>query len=125
MGITYDAGALIAAERDNRRMWALHRQALSAGHQPTVPAGALAQAWRGGPQPMLARLLSSCFVEPLDEAHSRSVGAACARARSDDIVDASVVVGAATRGDVVVTSDVGDLQRLADALTMRLQFRAI
>lgn len=32
-GITYDTGALIAAERNNRRIWALHRRALEQGDQ--------------------------------------------------------------------------------------------
>ena len=56
-GLTYDTGALIAAERDNRLMWALHRAALARGVKVTVPAGALGEAWRGGPQARLSMLL--------------------------------------------------------------------
>ena len=41
-GITYDTGVLIAAERGDRRVWALHRRSLERGMVPTVPAG----AWR-------------------------------------------------------------------------------
>ena len=52
MGMTYDAGALLAAEANRRDLWAT-------------------------------------------------------------IVDATVVVGAATRGDLVVTSDPEDLQRIS------------
>ena len=53
--LVYDTGALIAAERGERRMWALHAEALHRGVLPSVPAGVLAQAWRGGPQPQLSR----------------------------------------------------------------------
>src|SRR5579862_4626821 len=104
-GITYDTGALLAAEKGDRSLWALHRQALERGIRPSVPAGVLAQAWRGGPQAELSRLLAGCRFEPLDELTSRLAGAACARSKRSDIVDASVVVVAIGRGDVVCTSD--------------------
>jgi len=48
---------LIAAERNVRRIWALHRRALERGLVPTVPAGVLGQGWRGGPQAQMSRLL--------------------------------------------------------------------
>src|SRR4029453_7211249 len=101
-GITYDTGALLAAEKGRRALWALHRRALERGIRPTVPAGALAQAWRGGPQPEVSRLLSGCEVEPLTERVGRAAGAACARARTSDVIDASVVVGALLRDDLIV-----------------------
>jgi hypothetical protein len=81
-----------------------------------VPAGVLGQAWRGGPQPQLSRLLRGCRIDALGEDAARGAGTACAKARTADIVDASVVVGALTRGDLVVTSDGGDLRRIAEAL---------
>ena len=124
-GLTYDAGALIAAERDDRRVWALHRRALERGLVPTVPAGVLGQGWRGGPQARMSRLLKGCRIEPLDEARARAAGVACARAKSSDVVDASVVVGAAARSDLVVTSDPGDLERLRDALRVGLRLQPI
>ena len=46
-GITYDAGALIAAERGDVRVGGIHADALRRGVSPTVPAGVLAQVWRG------------------------------------------------------------------------------
>ncbi len=115
-GITYDTGALLAAEKGDRSLWALHKQALERGIRPSVPAGALAQAWRGGPQAELSRLLAGCRFEPMDESTSRRAGAACARSKRADVVDASVVVGALSRGDVVFTSDPDDLARIAEAL---------
>ena len=124
-GITYDAGALIAAERNDRRLWALHRRALERGIVPTVPAGVLAQGWRGGPQAQMSRLLAGCRIEDFDEARARSAGAACGVARTSDVVDAAVVVGAAARRNLVVTSDPGDLTLLRDALSVELQLQVI
>ena len=120
-GVTYDAGALLAADRGSQRMQALHRQALESGLVPVVPAGALAQAWRGGPQPMLSRLLAGCRVEALDDPKARSAGAACALAKTSDVVDASIAVGAAARGDLVVTSDPDDILHLATAISMPIE----
>ncbi len=45
MGFTYDTGALIAADRDERRLWARHRALLTRREVPVVPAPV--QAWRG------------------------------------------------------------------------------
>ena len=42
--IVYDTGALVAGERNDRAMWALHDAALRRGITPIVPAGVLAQA---------------------------------------------------------------------------------
>jgi hypothetical protein len=123
--MTYDAGALIAAERNDRRIWALHRRALERAVVPTVPAGVLAQGWRGGPQAQMSRLLGGCRVEDLDDARARSAGAACGAAGTSDVVDAAVVVGAAARGDLVVTSDPGDLIQLRGALNVDIQLEVI
>lgn len=46
---------------------------------------------------------------------ARIAGDALARSGTSDIVDAVVVASAAQRGDVVYTSDVGDLRRIAEA----------
>jgi hypothetical protein len=124
-GLTYDAGALVAADRADRRLWALHKRALERGIAPTVPAGVLAQGWRGGPQAQLSRLLKGCRVEYLDEARARAAGAACGVAGTSDIVDATVVVGAAARRDVAITSDPTDLSQIADALGLTLVLEPI
>ena len=124
-GVTYDAGALLAAENNDRRMWALHARALSRSHTPTIPAGVLAQAWRGGPQPLLSRMVEGCAVESLDEAAARLAGATAGRAGTSDVVDASVVAGALRRGDAVVTSDRRDLEHLAQAVGRRLDLIVI
>ena len=102
-GVTYDSGALIAAERSERRMWARHRTLLLRRVVPTVPAPVIAQCWRGTPrQAQLTRLLTGCETETLDDTRARATGALADRARVADIVDASVVEGALRRGDVII-----------------------
>lgn len=120
-GLTYDTGALIAVERNNRILWALHRRALERGIRPVVPSGVLGQAWRGGPQPQLSRMLRGCRIEVLDEPRSRAAGAACALSKTSDVINAAVTVGAAQRGDLVVTSDPKDLSRIAAAIGVHLE----
>lgn len=114
-GLTYDTGALIAAERDERMLWSLHRAALGRGMAPTVPVGVLAEAWRGGPQHQVSRLLKGCRVESMDEVQARAVGALIGQSGLVDIVDVAVVEGAGRRGDAVVTSNRGHIEQVADA----------
>jgi hypothetical protein len=122
MGITYDVGALIAAERGERRMWARHRALLVRREVPTVPAPVLAQAWRGtSRQVHLARLVAGCDIETLDSTRAKATGTVASRARTTDIVDASVVEGALRRRDLVITSDPGDLHAIAHALDQNIQ----
>lgn len=125
MGLTYDTGALLAAEANRRDLWALHLRSLQRGERPIVPAAVLAQAWRGGPQAQLSRLLRGCQVEELDEARGRGTGVACGRSGVPDIIDASVVVGALARHDLVVTSDPDDLRRIARALGASLDLHRL
>lgn len=122
-GIIYDTGALIAGERDRRDLWKLHEDALAEGIRPTVPSVVLAQAWRGGPQPSLSRLLRGCVIHAFDENGARAAGRACGACRTNDFVDATVVVGALERGDLVVTSDPDDLRHIADALDKRVELK--
>jgi hypothetical protein len=122
MGVTYDTGALVAADRGERRMWARHRALLTTREVPTVPAPVVAQAWRGGRrQALLARLLVGCDIEVLDDDQARSVGSLAGRAGTTDIVDACVAEGALRRRDVVVSSDADDLKAMAAALGRRLE----
>ena len=125
MGITYDTGALLAGERNQRALWALHRRALERGVRPTVPAGVLGQAWRGGPQAELSRLLKGCRIETLDEARSRAAGQVCGRAGTSDVIDATVVVGAIARADLVVTSDPDDIAHIAGGLNTRVDILTV
>jgi len=122
MGVTYDTGALVAADRGERRMWARHRALLTARTAPTAPAPVVAQAWRGGGrQALLARLLRGCDVETLDDASARAAGALAARAGTADVVDACVTEGALRRRDVVISSDPEDLKALAAAVNRHME----
>ena len=94
-GVTYHTGALVAAERNNRQMWALHAGYLAEEVIPTVPAPVLAGAWRGGSrQASLSRLLRMCDTEPMSDELARNVGLLAGKSGHDDIVDVSVVEGA-------------------------------
>jgi hypothetical protein len=122
MGVTYDTGALVAADRGERRQWARHRALLARRDIPTVPAPVLAQAWRGGSrQALLSRLLAGCDTEALDDARARAAGTLAARAGTPDIVDACIVEGALRRRDLIISSDPGDLTAIAAAISSHLE----
>ncbi|MBK9969558.1 MAG: twitching motility protein PilT [Acidimicrobiaceae bacterium] len=120
-GVTYDTGALIAADRNDRRMWALHAGFLALEVSPTVPTPVLAEAWRREPrQARLDRFLALCTTEPLTEEQAKAIGALAARAGHDEIVDVTVVDGAIRRHDAVVTSNPTHIRKIADATRTRL-----
>jgi hypothetical protein len=119
--LVVDSGALIAFERNDRRIVGLVQRARGAGDVLVVPAGVLAQVWRAGrTQARLATLLASpvCVVEPLDEHAARRVGQLLGVAALTDVVDAAVVVSAWRHRAGVVTSDPEDLRRLDPRLTL-------
>ena len=124
-GVTYDTGALVAAERNDRRMWALHAGFLAEEVAPTVPAPVLAEAWRGGArQASLSRLLALCTIEPMSEEQARHVGVFTGKSSHDDIVDVTVVEGAIRRRDAVVTSNESHIRAIADAAQARLRIES-
>jgi hypothetical protein len=125
-GVTYDTGALVAAERNSRRMWALHAGYLAEDVIPVVPAPVLAEAWRGGSrQASLVRFLRMCDVEPMSEELARQVGVLAGASGHDDIVDVAVTEGAIRRGDAVVTSNVTHIRKVAEAVRAELRVESI
>ena len=118
--IVYDAGALIAAERNDRRTWADHRARLELGIVPLVPAAVVAQVSRSSRQAQLRRCLRGCEVVPLDEHDAHAAGRLLGLTRTSDIVDASLVALAARRDAAILTSDSDDIQRLVRATAVRL-----
>ena len=125
-GVTYDTGALVAAERNHRQMWALHAGYLAEEVIPTVPAPVLAEAWRGGSrQASLSRLLRMCDTEAMSEELARNVGVLAGESGHHDIVDVSVVEGAVRRGDAVVTSNISHIRMVADAIGAGLRIESI
>lgn len=124
--VTYDTGALIAGECNDRRMWALHHGYLAEEAIPVVPAPVLAAAWRGGSrQASLVRLLAGCEIQPMSAEQARRVGELAGRAGIPDIVDVTVVEGALRRGDSVVTSNGSHISQIADAAGSRLHVELV
>ena len=118
--VVYDAGALVAAERNDRRLWADHRVRLEAGVVPVVPAPVVAHVSRSPRQAQLRRLLRGCEVLALDEPMAHAVGRLLGRAGTSDVVDATVVTLAITKQAQIVTSDRDDVSQLVDAAGARL-----
>lgn len=115
MTLVLDAGALIAVERADRPTLTVMESARRQGRELVVPAGVVAQVWRGGPrQARLARFLAArgVEVEVLTDAGAKASGVLCGRAGTADIVDASVVVAARSHQATVVSSDREDLEML-------------
>jgi hypothetical protein len=113
--VTFDAGALIAIDRGDRRMIAVLDQIVAQGGQIHVPAGALGQAWRDGRrQAVLARLIrgTEVAVIPLDEPLSRACGELLASTDTRDVIDASVVIVGHRAQGPIFTTDIDDLTRL-------------
>jgi predicted nucleic acid-binding protein len=108
----YDAGALIAADRNDRRFWADHRVRLDSGVVPIVPAPVVAQVSRAPSQAQLRRLLRGCDVVPMTEQVAHEAGGLLAKARTSDVVDAFVAMVAVARRADVVTSDRQEIEEL-------------
>lgn len=119
--IVYDTGALLAAERRNPDFLALHDELTAAHIRPIVPVVVLAQAWRGGPQHQISRVLKGCDILPDDQRTGRAAGVACGASGTSDVVDAIVVATAVQHQAAVVTSDPDDLTHLANSLGVKLR----
>lgn len=120
-GVTLDAGALIAIDRNDRRMVALLARAAETRSPVTVPASALAQAIRHPErQARLARLIRqpTTSVRALDRVDATSIGRLLAASGTADVVDAHVVICARRAGQRVLTSDPDDLRALDPALDL-------
>jgi predicted nucleic acid-binding protein len=110
-GLTFDTGALIALERRRARVAKVLATATASACRITVPAVVLAEWWRG-PSNLRAKILAAVDVEPVDGDLAKAAGEAMAAVGTATLVDAIVMASAARRGDVVYTSDFGDLDRL-------------
>ena len=114
-GVTLDAGALIALDRNDRNVIVLLTRAKELGARVTVPASALAQAFRRpAAQARLARLIRqpTTDLRSLDAVDATSVGILLAASRTNDIADAHVVICAKRAKQPIVTTDPDDLARL-------------
>ena len=126
-GVTYDTGALIAGDRNDRRMWALHVGFIAEEVAPLVPAPVVAEAWRGGSrQASAARMLAGCQIEEMTADQARRVGDLAGRADHEDIVDVAVVEGAARREDgVILTSNESHIRKIIKATGNRIRIESV
>ncbi|MGQ0630959.1 MAG: PIN domain-containing protein [Sporichthyaceae bacterium] len=118
-GITLDAGAMIALDRDDRRVVALLARARETAAPVIIPGTTLAQAIRDpARQARLARLLRAVTttVVPLGRVDATAVGRLLAASGTSDIADAHVVICARRAGQGVATSDPDDLRALDPTL---------
>src|SRR4051812_49349285 len=120
-GLTFDAGGLIAVDRNDRRILALLARARERGMRITIPATALAQVMRSpARQARLSRLIRQPDTDlvALDGPGATSLGLLLAQTGTADIVDAHVVICAQRAGQAVATSDPDDLRRISAALSL-------
>jgi hypothetical protein len=92
--VTLDTGVLIGIERRDRRVAVMQARWIRDSTVVTVPAVVVAEWWRGQKGPA-ARILDAFTIEPMSHT-----------------IDAIVMASAASRGDVLYTSDFEDLSRL-------------
>ena len=120
-GVAFDAGGLMALDRDDRRVVVLLARARETGARVTVPASALAQAIRQPErQARLSRLIRqpTTVVVDLGRVDATNVGRLLAASGTSDITDAHVVICAHRADQPVITSDPGDLRQLDPALRL-------
>ncbi|MGO8995146.1 MAG: twitching motility protein PilT [Polyangiaceae bacterium] len=110
-GITLDTGALLALERRRDRMVRVLHAARRASVPITVPSPVVTEWWRGRSDAR-EHVLAFLRVDRVDEGLARTAGEALAAITGATAIDAIVMASAARRGDVVYTSDLGDLERL-------------
>jgi predicted nucleic acid-binding protein len=109
--LTFDTGMLIALERRRRRAEEFLLRAREQRIVPVVPADVIVEWWRGRSDRREA-ILALINVEPLSQRLALVAGEALAAVRGATSTDAVVMASAASRGDIVLTSDLDDLERL-------------
>lgn len=116
MSVVYDAGLLVAADRNDRDVWADHRARLEVGVVPVTTAPVVAQVSRSPRQAQLRGFLRGCDIVGFTREQPHEVGALLSLAEASDVVDAHVVLTASRGRSTVLTSDQQDLRRLSDCL---------
>ena len=126
MNVVYDAGVFVAAERNDRRVWAEHRVRLESGIVPTTTAPVLAQVSRTPRQVQLRRMLRGCHAVPFRVEQAHEVGQLLNVARTADVMDGHLVLTAAALSpSTVLTSDPTDLRRLTGHQSAMVQIQPV
>lgn len=125
MSVVYDAGVLVAAERNDRKVWADHRVRLEVGAVPTTTAPVVAQVSRSPQQAQLRRFLRGCDIVGFAPEEAHEAGALLGEAGTSDVVDAHVVVTASKVGAIILSSDPKDIRRLSDHLAVPLRVQHV
>jgi hypothetical protein len=125
MSVVYDAGVLVAADRDDREVWADHRVRLEVGTVPMTTAPVVAQVSRSARQVPLRRFLRGCETVPFSPDQAHEVGALLSESGTSDVVDAHLVITAARTASTVLTSDVGDIRKISSHLPTSIPVRRL
>jgi predicted nucleic acid-binding protein len=110
-GATFDTGMLIALERRRKRAWEIYRRLCERKAVVTIPTPVLGEWWRGRTD-LREALCKSAHVQPLTDTIARLAGDALAAVPGAGTIDAFVMSTASLRGDIVLTSDIEDLEKL-------------
>lgn len=114
-GFVYDAAVLVAADRNERRVWAEHKVRLNSAFYRWPPSPVVAQVSRSSRQAQLRRFLAGCSVVPLGARDAHEAGRLPGITKTADVVDAVVVTVAGRTKAAVLTSDKREMERLARA----------
>ena len=125
-GLVYGLGALHAAARGDRMMWALHRAALSNGIVPVIPAVTVAEGYRTEARSdRIGELLAGTEVEPFSGEAARRSGEIAARCDTSDLSVVAVVEVAERRNCAVVAQRQTVLRTAASLLGHELVLYAV
>jgi len=125
-GLAYGLGALHAAARGDRMMWALHRAALSNGIVPVVPAVTVAEGYRiEVRRDRIGELLAGTEVEPFVGESARRSGEVAARCDTSDLSSIALVELAERCNFAVVTQQKPILRAAATAFGHDLVLYAV
>jgi len=125
-GLVYGVGALRAAARGDRMVWAVHRAALAHGIVPVVPVSVIAEGFRTEARgDRIQDLLDGSEIEVMGADRARRVGELAVKASTTDLVAASVAETAARRNCAVVASRQNALGTAAGLLGHKLVLHAV
>lgn len=112
--IVLDAGAVIAAERNDPLLTAIVKAAQASRTTMLLPATVLAETWRGAAAANVSAFLKPVTAFPeLTERSARSAGVRLAKTDNPWIVDGNVVdIAISSRPSAIVTSDPSDIASL-------------